>query len=86
MSKSGMASREGNYVNLKGLPDAKTERVLTFRNLTGGITEVTITEPLFHIAHLWCLRNPLFQWYALRRVVRMTTATMKAMKAPRLPR
>ena len=37
MSKYGMASREGNYVNLKGLPDAKTERVLTFRNLTGGM-------------------------------------------------
>ena len=47
--------------------------VVALRNLTGGITEVTIIEPLFHIAHLWCLRNPLFQWYALRRIVSIRT-------------
>lgn len=37
MSKYGKIYNNTNYVNLSGLPDPKTEYVLTFDNLTGGM-------------------------------------------------
>ena len=37
MSKYGKIYNNNNYVNLNSLPDPKTEYVLTFENLTGGL-------------------------------------------------